>query len=382
MYSTATKPRVVLIIPSLQSGGAELFLIRLIHQMQNKVDFMVIVMKDFDRELNISHLTSIKLFRLNINGPTNIFKVIHSIFSFVVEVRKFDPLAVQCFLYPAELLSLLLLRRHNLFWSARGTGNPYEKSLVKLMAVRLNLFLSKFFPSKIVACSSAAADWIRNRGVPDSRIIVINNFLDEWTYEVRSSSNLLLNDRNLVKDGIRIGMAARFDPHKGHRVLIDGITHFCKNTRIPVHLTFIGRDTQLLGEAIHSINSSSVTKNLVTFELCGEILETSAKAEWFAALDLYVLASFKLEGFPNSLAEAISIGCPAISTSSGNSTEMLHSELIIQEVNPISISNSLQKLVNFSLLELQSFVEVSRENVLVLTDRKRICNQYLKLWSQ
>ena len=380
MNHSNISPRVLIIVPSLQSGGAELFLTRLIKELQDSVEILLIVMKTFETEIDISDLNKIQLVRLNMNRFKYGRGIFLSLFKFVRVVNEFKPIAIQCFLYPAELLSLVLFKKYRIFWSLRGTGNPKEGNVLKRFAMFFDIVMAKHYPLKIVACSSAAAEWAIRLGIKKSRIEVVNNFLDDWTQNVNSESILLSDSSNLRETGIRIGMAARVDIHKGHEILVKALSIFCSETHIPVTLTFIGRGTSALTFSRNLVLFSNVSHDLLSFEFLGEILDPEEKARWFQKLDLYVMASFKLEGFPNSLAEAVAIGCPAIATSSGNAKEILPTRLIIPRVDAQSISFTIKSLLEMPSNEFYKCIDISRKNISLLADKEITCFAYLKLW--
>lgn len=380
MENSNILPRVLIIVPSLQSGGAELFLTRLIKELQDSVEILLVVMKTFEDEIDISNLNKIQLARLNMNRFKGGVSILSSIFRFVKLVHGFKPIAIQCFLYPAELLSLILFKKYRIFWSLRGTGNPKERNLFKRFAMFFDVVMSKRYPLKIVACSSAAAEWAISLGIDKSKIKVINNFLDDWTHNV-SSQSILQSDRpNLRLTGIRVGMAARVDILKGHEILVEALSDFCKDTRIPITLTLIGRGTDNLIFSSNLVHYSNSSDNLLHLEYLGEILDSKSKAKWFSELDLYVMASFK-EGFPNSLAEAVAIGCPAIATSSGNASEILPARLIVPRVDSQTISFTIKSLLDMPSNEFSKCIDISRKNILTLADKKSVCFAYFNLWT-
>jgi glycosyltransferase involved in cell wall biosynthesis len=371
--------RVAVLIPSLQTGGAELFVIRLLKQLESRIDVLLVVMKTFDSEIDISSLRNVTLHRMNLNGKNSVLGFFPRVVSFIRIILDFNPVAVQCILYPAELLSVLLIGKFRIFWSIRGSGTPRERNIFKRLATNLNLQLSKYYPIRIIACSSAAANWAIGNGVPSSKIKVINNFSESWVNNTVSRSNLLSVYRNIEKEGIRIGMAARFDKHKGHSVLIEALLTLSQLRHIPITLTLIGRDTNKLLEDVSIRSKISNSGSLFNLELLGE-LHGDLKSEWFSSLDLYVLASFQLEGFPNALAEAISIGCPSISTSAGNANEMLPASLIIPSSDVITIIRFIETFLEIPPNELKILTEFARSKILQITDKESISKEYLETW--
>lgn len=317
---------------------------------------------------------------MDLNGSKNIFIQICTIIRFRHFIEDLKPDAIQCFLYPAELLSLFLGRKFRIFWSLRGSGSPKVRNFLKIFLIKLNTFLSKYFPRKIVACSSAAYDWAISRGVPSHKIQVINNFLPEWTLSTFSKSKLLDEDRNLDA-GIRIGMAARLDVNKGHTNVYLGALNFFRKTHIPVTLSFIGRDTDKIDLSVYNDKNNFSDSDEFKIELIGNVRGTRQLSVWFANIDLYILASYR-EGFPNSLAEAVSIGCPSISTPSGNAKEMISETMLMANNDAETISRSISHIIEMSSSNLKKYIEDSRGKIHRLTNEWTICDLYMRVWTE
>jgi glycosyltransferase involved in cell wall biosynthesis len=296
-------------------------------------------------------------------------------------IKQFKPGVIQCFLYPSELISLFLLKPKETYWSLRGTGNPLEKSMAKKLANQLSLFIANFYPKKVIACSSAASRWGISRGISPKKIIVISNFLDRWTLKSTSLSQLTQSSRTPSLTNIKIGMAARYDSHKGHLNLMLSALRLVEKSHLKVTLSFVGTGTESIPIPIKLKDSSAFKSGKLRIELLGPIIETNQKANWFSDLDLYVMASFALEGFPNSLYEALAIGCPCIATNSGNVSDFLSSDYISNSSNEIDIFVKLSQILDMNPNKLKHDLKVAQAKLITLTSPESICESYLNAWS-
>lgn len=380
MRVTSNLPRIIFIIPSLEIGGAELFLIRLIGKLSDRIEAVIVVMKSSQNECSLLPLKNVPIYRMNLEPSVNPIKYLAKIFHFRKFVRSLNPDAIQCFLYPAELLSIVLGRKYPVFWSLRGSGNPKEKNWLKQFLILLNVFLSKYFPLKIIACSSAAREWGVSKGAPKQKIEIVNNFLAEWTNWTRSKSILLEAKSKISETGIRIGMAARFDPHKGHLNLLQGTWLFSKDFLYPVTLCYVGRDNSKIKLISLDFEDQILSEVKFSVEVQENISNQIELSNWFATIDLYVFASDEVEGFPNALAEAIAIGCPTLASPSGNSREMLSEKLIMPDNEPSTIGQAVSNLVNYSSFELREYIVESQSKLKSITNEKKVCDAYLNIW--
>jgi glycosyltransferase involved in cell wall biosynthesis len=99
---------------------------------------------------------------------------------------------------------------------------------------------------------------------------------------------------------------------------------------------------------------------------------------WLNSIDIYAQPS-KQEGLPRALIEAMSVGCPAIGSTTAGIPELLQDETIFNNGNINQICNILKKLVSIDLQEIaERNFNKAREYELVRLDNKRneIYEQY------
>jgi glycosyltransferase involved in cell wall biosynthesis len=372
--------RIAVILPSLGIGGAELFVKRLVSILNERYQILLIILKNVENEIRLLPSENVVVFRLELNGFNHPYSIFRGIVRMRKAIKQFKPSVIQCFLYPSELISLFLLRPKKTFWSLRGTGNPLEKSIAKKLANQLSLCIANFYPKKVIACSSATSRWGISRGISPNKIIVISNFLDGWTLKSTSLSQLTQSSRTPFLTNLKIGMAARYDSHKGHLNLMLSTLRLVEESNLRVTLSFIGTGTESIPIPIKLKDSSAFQSGKLRIELLGPIIETNQKANWFSDLDLYVMASFALEGFPNSLYEALAIGCPCIATNSGNVSDFLSSDYISNSSDEIDIFVKLSQILDMNQNKLKQDLKVAQSKLITLTNPESICESYLKAW--
>jgi glycosyltransferase involved in cell wall biosynthesis len=175
-------------------------------------------------------------------------------------------------------------------------------------------------------------------------------------------------------------MAARLDPHKGHFQLIDAVANSVDALGLRITLSFIGTDTDKICLPKTITSRESFIDRDFEIEFLGPVVDVSEKAFWFSNLDIYVMASQYLEGFPNSLYEAVAIGCPYVSTSSGNVNEFLESKYLCHSYTSESITDRLLFLMNTPAITLKQDIQKSQARLKIAANPQTVSNAYKNLW--
>jgi glycosyltransferase involved in cell wall biosynthesis len=367
-------------VPSLGVGGAELFVKRLISSFNGELFFVLVVLNEVNNQISFESIRNVRIIRLRLNEGLLLSRLVIGIFRIRKIIKKLKPRAIQSFLYPADLFSIFLPMRERTFWSIRGTGNPLERSYLKQFFMKLQSKLANFYPIKIIACSQASYQWGIEQGIKKRKMIVINNFLDDWTNSFRSSSKLLTQTWLEEPFHLRIGLAARRDPHKGHIELIESVFLFVIETGGSATVSLIGSGTETLNVPSHILSSFEYLDKKFQVELIGSLSNDEEKAEWFSGLDIYVLASTRLEGFPNALYEAVAIGCPCVSTPSGNVNEFLNEKYIGNDSSIKSLVHLLKLITSQEPGSLTDEVRESQVKLINKTNKEEISSSYFNLW--
>jgi glycosyltransferase involved in cell wall biosynthesis len=289
-----SKKKILFITSSLNLGGAERQLLLLCQLLETQVGIRIISL-DSEGPLKEKYLEAFPntLF-LNEKNTLRQIKRLKEI------MGNSKPDVVVTWLYKADLLggiSAKLAGSYPVVWSARNSNLPHF-SIFKGFILS---FCSKLLPKKIIANGKPAYDFHKSIGYPTKKMHVIPNTLAPWTFNSRSNSRLLL--RNVHVDRIRIGIAARQVSGKG---ILESIKTFedYKDYLPQIDLTLIGQKTieSKLWNAKGEYRNHSVC----------EITNDEELSKWFQSLDLYLMSSTAWESQPNSLLEAIAIGCPVL----------------------------------------------------------------------
>ena len=213
---------------------------------------------------------------------------------------------------------------------------------------------------------------------PASKTKVIPSALDLSKFDKLVDKNTARAKLNLPDDQIILGIIGRFDPFKGHKLLMDAYESLPLMLRNKLTLVFLGEKTipdvdnfhdYLLGRIKEDIFNNNVF--ILPFR---KDIET-----YFAAIDVFVMAS-KAETFGMVTIESMASGTPVIGSNAGGTPELLGNGsrgVLFETMNTESLANAIHRFVNNYKYEeeyLKSYVQKYSHD--------RVCQQvekYLKL---
>lgn len=227
---------------------------------------------------------------------------------------------------PANIFGLppAALARVKVRVANRREINP-DKSTVEIALQRAAYSVAH----RIVANSRAAAERLRQEGVPAKKIAVIANGLDANAFPVR-------HGRSRRR---RIVVVANLRPEKGHDVLIDAAAGIVR--RHPdAEFEFVGGgiDRDAL---IERARARGVLHRITFAGHCPDV------AERLAAADVFVLPS-RSEAFPNAVLEAMAAGLPVVASSVGGIRELVAHEqtgLLVPPDRPDALTNQICRVL-------------------------------------
>jgi glycosyltransferase involved in cell wall biosynthesis len=161
---------------------------------------------------------------------------------------------------------------------------------------------------KVIAVSEEIADEMTKKGIPSTKILVIDNGIDLQKFENKTRNNDLRKSFGLNGNHKIIGTIASLTEEKGHRYLIEAAKHVidkCPECRFLI----VGDGGQ----------RHFLEKTVAGLGLTEKVIFTGSRKDVpdiLSMLDLFVLPSLK-EGLPMALLEAMASKVPVIATSVG-----------------------------------------------------------------
>ncbi len=293
------------VVSSSTLGGAERQLSYLIEASKENYEVKLICYATQGPALELFNKLQVEFVHINLSqrfstfiGPLRLF----------INLAKNNPRQVQTFLYKADILVTMfsyILPITHIYWTA---GNIDLPGFSKKKKIALSFFSRSKKVKAIIANSKAAADWHLKIGYPSEKLQVIDNFLPQLKKRVQSKSRLLAD--GFFPDHVNIGMACRPVDGKGIPVLLSASQKLNSlNLKTTIHLIGDGmQDSVFVRETVVNLG---IQKGVVLYPGKLDVID------FFEEIDLYVMASTSWESFPNSLTEAILVGCPVIASDVG-----------------------------------------------------------------
>ena len=373
--------KIIFIIPSVRHGGTELFLLRLCSSISELCTIRVIVIGKREGLYRKFEKINLKMYYLDIEKKYLFLKAIIRVRSIFIKEK---PDVIHSFLYISDIISgiaSLGLRIKLRVWSLRGTKLSKGTHLHKLLIQGFAVLLARLIPDTIIACSNQALDFHVKIGYPRKKIKVIWNFLSSWVYEV-SSTSIFLTKQN--PHTFKIGIAARYEEGKGHLALIDCVLKFLENhLNVNLIVKFAGKNCGPGGKLSSDILGNFslqelIKKKRVSIEFSG-LIDGAKLKDWYRDIDLYFMAS-STEAFPNSLAEAIAIGTPALANPAGAASDFLPKSRISSNKTSEEMYLLLKRFYGESVPNRTKISQNYKKKIIHSCRNNSILDKYLAAW--
>jgi glycosyltransferase involved in cell wall biosynthesis len=277
---------ILIVVNSLDMGGSEKFLLRLIQNMPEKQ----FIYKLYPLKFHGLLIDSFKKLPIDVIDTRN-----YSIIKHIFELKKLmiTSSIVFSFLYKSDLIviitKLLFILKTPIVWNIRNSQTSFfGNKFLTFLNIKFNSFFSSF--ADAITYNSEAA-FLSHKKI---------GFKFNKHYFLPNGFLLNLQKTNLIKTNsqtIIIGSLSRLDYQKNHKFLLRSFSNFLKNSTHDIYLFLVGRN----------VLSRKVTNLISKFGLDGRVIRLDQVTDtslFFDLIDIYVSTS-RSESFSNSIAEAV-----------------------------------------------------------------------------
>ncbi|MBF0515585.1 MAG: glycosyltransferase [Nitrospirae bacterium] len=307
------KIRILFLIQTLDTGGAERQLIELVKALDKSL-FAITVGAFYDGGAFRSELdgvAGVRVVSFRQRGrwdPVPVFRI-------VKEARSFKPAIVYGFMGVANEIGAIVGRAvgAKVVWGL--LSSDMDLSLyhwVSTFMFKAGAVLSRI-PDLIIANSEAGMRHHASCGYSVRRMIVIHNGIDPWRFRPLDAARQLQRQQWQIPEGVRlIGIFGRLDPIKDHRTFLQAAA-ILSSKRNDVRFVCVGTGAK---EFVAGLKNTPAA-----IELASRVIWAGWVADIVAAynaMDIVTNSSIS-EGLSNVICEAMACGVPCVVTDVGDS---------------------------------------------------------------
>lgn len=373
------KIKVLHIITSLSTGGAEMMLYKLVSKINRSC---------FD--IYIASLTNISLMgekieKLNIpvvavgmkRGWRSFFSF-SGFFKLLRIVKNYKPDVIQTWMYHSDLIGGLVgkILKIPVIWNIRHSNlNPKYNKKTTIWTAKICAKFSKTLPEKIICCSYASKNVHSKLGYDKNKMVVIPNGFDlDIFFPDRKGREKIRKELGIDEKTIVVGFFARFDPLKDHK-------NFFEAAKI-VHKVYPDVHFLLCGDGINWENKKlrEWIKKSGVEKITHLLGRQDDMKNIYNSIDVFCSSSFS-EGFPNVIGEAMACGVPCVVTDVGDSAIIVKDTgFAVPPKKPQALAKAIIKVIEMGKEKRRELGKKARDrirqNFLIEKVAKRYENLY------
>jgi len=363
--------RVVHIIGGLDRGGAETMLYKILSRMDSHAFTSEVIslttlgpVAEQIQRLGIP-VTALGMHQHKFRALGKLFKILWS--------RR--PHLIQSWNHHSDLLALVggwLTGTRTIFWNIR-CSDVLEMGFPRL--VKVLAWLSPL-PTGIIVNSQAGLNVHRKLGYRPKAWHLIGNGFDCTLFcPSLDKRQAFRQQHHIPNESILMGMMARFDPMKDHYTFFQAANQLLDITTHDVRFVLAGQGMHPENAKLQELIPDRLRDRVI---LCGE---DQAVDVIDAALDIAILCSYRTEGFPNAIGEAMSCGVPCIVTDVGDCRDLVSDTgIVIPPQSPEALAKAMSQLISEGKEGRQERGQKAREKIMARYSLDKITQAYEELY--
>lgn len=374
--------RIVFVISSLATGGAQMMLYKLMCTIdRDRFEPSIVSLTGANQACRamIGHFETLDV-PVHIYEMSGKFTPFRSFFGLVRFLKRVQPDMVMTWMYHADLvggLASFFAGRIPLIWNIRHSDlRPGVDKPRTLYIARICAWLSRVLPQKIVCCAHRAREVHAALGYDHSRMLVIPNGFDLQQYlPDKEAGQQIRRELNLTSDQLIVGMVARYHPMKGFASFISAAGKLAVDNQ-QVNFVLCGSGVTWENDALTTMIDEVGLRD--RFKLLGPRTDV---AYLQSAFDLFTSPSLCGEGFSNVVGEAMCCGVPCVVTDVGDSAWIVGTTgRVIPPGSPEPLADAWRELLLMSEENRQRMGVDARSRMQENFSLSRITEQYQELF--
>ncbi len=374
----SSRPRVTHLITTLNIGGSEMMLYRLLRGMDaERFEHRVISLVPPGDVGDLIAGLGIRVATLNMQHGRPSVRAFQKL---IFWLREDPPDILQTWLYHADLMGLAagkLAGVKHILWNVRSSNmdmSQYRR--LSSWTVRACSRLAAL-PEAVLVNSRAGLRYHQKIGYRPRRWALIPNGVDTKKFAPDPAARQMVRaELGLETDAFLIGYVARFDPMKDHATFLRA-ARCLVDTYPEVRFLFCGSEMAWENGVLSAMVDELELRPWL--HLLGPRRDIPRV---MAALDVAASSSMS-EGFPNTLVEAMSCGVPCVATAAGDTIDILaKTGIIVQPGDAPGLAEAWAAMIAMPPEDRRQLGQAARERVLAHFSLRRMVSAYERLYEE
>ena len=359
--------RIVHLISSLNSGGAETMLYKLLKSRSENVDIEIVTLISGGFYAEQIKEMNIPIHNLNMKNGR---RPIKSIIKLLKVFKRAD--VIQSWMYHSDLLAFIfgkLFLRKKVIWGIRRSY--LDKQHMKLGTYYTAKICARFskYVDGIISCTIAGKESHQKFGYENENFEVISNGFNIEEFNEKKNEPY-------PNEGLRLLNVARWEPLKDHHTLFSA-ARILKEKGVQFELRLVGS-----GIDEHNIKLMDM---VAKYDLAKEIKLLGVRndiPQLMRTSDIYVSSSLS-EGFPNVIGEAMASELYCVATDAGDTKYIIDNfGTVVPIKDPIRFAEGLLHAINMDKDILANIKFQARKRIEENFSIQHIVKQYETMYQK